>query len=104
MGWKICDRCREIEEGSPAIGDMLRALGEMRQKHHDLVRYATKYRGQPWGKAIEKQYPVEIGNLGNGDNFDHGFHSGVLAGLRFVAAAMTEGVEAAKAKFPELDT
>jgi len=110
VGWKICDRCREIEEGSPAIGDMLRALSEMREKYLDLVWYA---RSSPRDRdaarrraAVKTVYPQEVAELSNpvSGDFHYGFHSGVLAGLRFVAAAMTEGVEAAKAKFADLNT
>jgi hypothetical protein len=121
MGWKVCDRCREIEEGSPpAIGDMLRAVGEMREKHLDLVWYArsnplsrpgdenSRHTAEGWRRHfLEATYPQEVANLSElevGADFHYGFHSGVLAGLRFVAAALTEGVEAAKAKFPDLNT
>jgi len=54
---------------------------------------------------IEEMFPNEVDKLrGESGDFYHGFNSGVLAALRFIYTAATEGEEAAKNAWPELDT
>ena len=54
---------------------------------------------------IEEMLPNEVDKLrGENGDFYHGFNSGVLAALRFVYTAATEGEEAARNAWPELDT
>ena len=54
---------------------------------------------------IEEMFPKEVDKLrGENGDFYHGFNSGALAALRFVYTAATEGEEAARSAWPELDT
>ena len=53
----------------------------------------------------EKDYPDEIKNLQEcEDNWQHGFNSGMLAGLRYTLTCFELGIEQANEWFPELDT
>ena len=55
---------------------------------------------------VEEHHPDDVDSLKCCDcgDFSHGFNSGVLAGLRWVLTAQTEGFEEADNCFPELDT
>ena len=54
---------------------------------------------------VEEMYPDEVDELrGEHGSWSHGFNSGVLAGIRFVLTAASEGPETAEEWWPELDT
>ena len=54
---------------------------------------------------IETLYPYEVNELHNDDsNWQHGFHSGMVAALRYVLTMDELGLEQADEWFPELDS
>lgn len=57
-------------------------------------------------KRIEELYPDEVKDLikGNNRSWEHGFNSGMLAGMRYVLSMAAYGKEDAEADFPFLDT
>lgn len=89
------------------------AIQEMENKYYTLVWYARK---RPEDYAIpgvlreveiaKFKYPDETEALASSDTGDwqHGFHSGMLAALRFVLTAQELGMETAQEWFPELDS
>jgi hypothetical protein len=81
-------------------------------KYNDLVWYVrsksehNKIPGVKENKErIESEYAEEIEKLKSefGD-WEHGFNSGVLAGVRYALALLEYGVEDAIGTFPDLDT
>lgn len=93
-------------------------LVELHRKYDDLVWYA---RADPSSapksakaavmsklKRIREQHPVECGKLvGPSSAWTHGFHSGVLAGLRIAIGLLDNRPsmnELARSSFPDLDT
>jgi hypothetical protein len=85
---------------------------EKQQKYFELVWYARSYKNRNLDVVlehrarIEKLYPNEIANLNDLDSSDwqHGFNSGMLAGLRYVVALTYYGKDYADENFPCLDT
>jgi len=82
------------------------ALEEMMRKYRSLVWFARSDPDnetiQPQQKIVEELFPEEITRLKNGDsNWEHGFNSGMLAGIRF---ALSKNLEKANQFFPDLDT
>jgi hypothetical protein len=81
-------------------------------KYVDLLWYARSkpeninIKGVKENKArIEKAYPDEVKELkGDGSDWQHGFHSGMVAGLRYVLTLKEEGKEQAEEEFPFLDS
>lgn len=56
-------------------------------------------------KEIQELYPEEVVELmEEEDNWQHGFNSGMLAGMRYVMTLMELGQEYADEWFPELDS
>ena len=57
-------------------------------------------------KRIEESYPKEVDSFFNGGNpdWDHGFNSGMLAGMRYILDLVENGKEEADEYFPSLDT
>jgi hypothetical protein len=57
-------------------------------------------------KRIEELYPEEVKDLikGNIRSREHGFNSGMLAGMRYVLSMAVYGKEDAEENFPFLDT
>lgn len=54
---------------------------------------------------IQSLYPTEISDLlEDEDNWEHGFNSGMLAGIRYVLTLMEMGEDQAEEWFPELDS
>ena len=117
--------------------DVLQAIEEMEDKYSQLVWYARKAPASDeeyWGRVpkeiregalnaaaqVAEHFPDEIDLLKNPSTGDwqHGFHSGMLAALRFCLTATYEemiefdgeppmmmgGLEDATELFPELDT
>lgn len=91
---------------------------ELENKYCNLVWYARKNvdKLEKEGRfdiiqtirKLEEKYPEETRNIKsykNGD-WEHGFNSGMLAGMRFVLSLMDrrEGYEVAIEQFPFLDT
>jgi hypothetical protein len=94
------------------LENTLHTVKEMESKYFDLVWYA---RSSPQNdhiegvlenrKRIEESYPTEVNHLIHGEgDWEHGFNSGMLAGMRYVMEAMTYGVQSADESFPFLDT
>lgn len=92
---------------------LLEIITEKEKKYFDLVWYARKNEADRKDKKIskiiekmEKKYPDEIEELLFGENseWDHGFNSGMLAGLRYVMSLDEHGAEHADEEFPMLDT
>ena len=86
---------------------------EIESKYFDLVWYA---RSRPEHEEIPKvlenrqrieaQYPSEIKSLTQGRNpdWEHGFNSGMLAGMRYILDMVDMGKDFADEAFPFLDT
>jgi hypothetical protein len=56
-------------------------------------------------REIQELYPAETENLmGDYGDWEHGFNSGMLAGMRYVMTLLEMGQEYADEWFPELDT
>ena len=54
---------------------------------------------------IEEHYLAEVEALyGEGGDWQHGFHSGMLAALRLVLTSIDQGIDQAVEEFPMLDT
>ena len=54
---------------------------------------------------VVKESPDEAAKLvSDSGDWQHGFHSGMLAGMRYVLALYEDGVEMAEEEFPFLDT
>jgi hypothetical protein len=100
------------------IGEL---VSQMEEKYFDLVWFArrsedallvlTEEGVEPHKEAhaavrkIVSLYPADIQELmQDEDNWQHGFNSGMLAGMRYVLTLMTDGEEVAAEEFPFLDT
>jgi len=93
--------------------EIIDEVKNLESKYFDLVWYA---RSSPQNsdipgvlinrKRIENAYPDELENLIDGDNpdYEYGFCSGMLAGMRYVLGIATYGKEDAEENFPFLDT
>ena len=93
--------------------ELIEEVIKLDKKYCDLVWYA---RSSPKNdhikgvlenrKRIEESYPNEVNNLLNGRNSDweHGFNSGMLAGMRYILDLVENGKEEADEYFPSLDT
>jgi hypothetical protein len=87
-------------------------VSEMEQKYFELVWYARSYKNRNLDVVlehrarIEKLHPNEIAKLNDLDSSDwqHGFNSGMLAGMRYVHSLAYEGKDIAEEDFPFLDT
>lgn len=56
-------------------------------------------------KEIQELYPAEVTELlGDEGDWEHGFNSGMLAGMRYVMTLMSMGEEYAEDWFPELSS
>ena len=97
--------------------EILELVIEKEQKYCDLVWYARKtpdqYNTIPKVKEnvdrIEKLYPTETKNLvSETGDWEHGFNSGMLAGMRYVMTLFDTGPmggkEQADEDFPFLDS
>ena len=93
--------------------ELLQLIVEKEEKYFDLVWYARKseehYNTIPKVKEnvdrIIEQYPEETQNLSSeGGDWEHGFNSGMLAGMRYILTLDSEGKEQADEEFPFLDT
>ena len=110
--WCGCeDKCM-FEDGIEIDDRIIKAIQKMEKKYFDLVWLARKrpedYLRQDILRSIKQVeflYEDEVKELGgeHGD-WQHGFHSGVLAGLRYVLAISDFGIEQAEEEFPFLDT
>jgi hypothetical protein len=92
---------------------ILEEVIKLQDKYCDLVWYA---RSRPEHEEIPKvlenkqrietQYPSEIKSLieGSHPDWEHGFNSGMLAGMRYILDVIHEGKEVAEGFFPSLDS
>jgi hypothetical protein len=86
---------------------------ELSEKYHDLVWFARTSPDNLHIKGVKEnierisnQYPIEIEEYISGENPDwqHGFNSGMLAGMRYVTELFYGDKETADNEFPFLDT
>lgn len=87
------------------------ALADMAGKYGTLVWYArfdpdSQIKGVLIAQMqCEKDYPDEVEALVEcEDNWQHGFNSGMLAGVRYALTCFELGIDQANEWFPELDT
>jgi len=84
----------------------------LESKYSDLVWYA---RSSPKNdhikgvlenrKRIEESYPKEVNQLLHGEtDWEHGFNSGMLAGMRYIVDLFENNKETADELFPFLDS
>ena len=96
------------------IEELIESMEYLESKYQDLVWYARKSnrmrKENPKTRAamlkVERKYPEEITNLTTFEtgDWEHGFNSGMLAGMRYLITQMEEGKEIADKEFPELDS
>jgi hypothetical protein len=92
--------------------ELLENLQQTHDKYVDLLWYARSgpenetIKGVKENKErIEALYPYEVKELhSENSDWQHGFHSGMVAGLRYISTMDELGVEQAKEEFPELDS
>jgi hypothetical protein len=92
--------------------ELLETLQQTRDKYVDLLWYARSgpenetIKGVKENKErIEVSYPYEVKELhSENSDWQHGFHSGMVAALRYISTMDELGVEQAKEEFPELDS
>ena len=93
--------------------EIIDEVKNLERKYFDLVWYARSSSKDDHIKGIkvkrkrvEELYPDEVKNLikRNNQNCDHGFNSGMLAGMRYVLSLAVYGKEDAEEDFPFLDT
>jgi hypothetical protein len=93
--------------------EIIQTVVEMNEKYTDLVWLARtspdNYDIEGVRKnieRIEKTYPKEVELLINGDNpnWEHGFNSGILAGMRYIMDMIDENKDFADSLFPNLDS
>ena len=92
--------------------ELLETIVQQQNKYVDLLWYARSnpkdidIKGVKENKErIEASYPNEVKELQseNGD-WQHGFHSGMVAALRYILTMDDMGKEAADEEFPMLDS
>jgi hypothetical protein len=92
--------------------ELIEEVIKLQDKYCDLIWFA---RSSPENdhiegvlenrKRIEDSYPKEINQLLHGEtDWEHGFNSGMLAGMRYVLSLDSDGKETADEYFPDLDT
>ena len=91
--------------------DILNEVQKLESKYCDLVWYA---RSSPKHdhikgvlenrKRIEESYPSEVESFLDGPDWQHGFNSGMLAGMRYILDLFDNNKEEADEYFPMLDT
>lgn len=100
----------------------IEAMRQKEEKYFDLVWFARKpdiSDEEYWGdtpndiflkaqehiERVKKQYPDDVSEL-SGDNGDwqHGFNSGILAGMRYALELLQGTAAQADEDFPFLDT
>ena len=92
--------------------DVMIHLNGKQEMYNDLVWYARikleniDVAGVKENKErIKESYPEEIKNLmGEFGSWEHGFNSGVLAGLRYASTLLEFGIEDAEGEFPDMDS
>ena len=93
--------------------DIIDEVKNLERKYFDLVWYARSSSKDDHikgikvkRKRIEELYPDEVKNLikRNNRSWEHGFNSGMLAGMRYVLSLAVYGKEDAEEDFPFLDT
>lgn len=93
----------------------LRAIiWEKEEKYFQLVSLARKSKEdratveglEAFCQRTESLYPEEVEKLCCPDEGDwqHGFHSGMLAALRYISTLDSDGYQQAEVEFPMLDT
>lgn len=85
----------------------------LENKYRDLVWYARSLSRNDHIKGVKESreeveinYPEETNSLLNGDypDWDHGFNSGMLAGIRYYLDLNIYGKKEAEESFPCMDT
>jgi hypothetical protein len=92
--------------------DLIKTAVELQDKYVDLLWYARtspenyNIKGVKQNiERIEKLYPKEVDALHSEEgNWQHGFHSGMVAALRYIFTMDDLGKEQADDEFPMLDT
>ena len=93
--------------------EIINEVEKLETKYFDLVWYARsspEHEGIPKvlenKERIENLHSSEIKSLTEGfhPNWEHGFNSGMLAGMRYILDMIGEGKETADEYFPMLDT
>ena len=93
--------------------EIIDEVKNLERKYFDLVWYARSSSKDDHIKGIkvkrkrvEELYPDEVKNLiqGNNRSWEHGFNSGMLAGMRYILSMVAYGKEDAEGDFPFLDT
>lgn len=92
--------------------DLIENASKLETKYSDLLWYARtrpesyNIKGVPEHiERIETEYPNEVEELrGENGNWQHGFHSGMVAALRYVLTLDEIGLEQAQEEFPMLDS
>jgi len=84
-------------------------LTDLEQKYFELVWYARSSSQEDEIKQarrrVKAKYQKEVHELCScTDNWVHGYNSGMLAGIRLIQTAMSEGLTEAMEEFPLLDT
>lgn len=93
--------------------ELIEEVVKLQDKYCDLVWYA---RSSPKNdnipgvlenrRRIEELYLFEVESFLNGGSpdWDHGFNSGMLAGMRYILDLVENGKDEADEYFPSLDT
>lgn len=92
--------------------ELLESISKKEKKYSDLLWFA---RTSPENLSIEgvneklaeieKSYPFEVSQLGGEESdWQHGFHSGMVAALRYILTLDELGLEQAEEEFPMLDS
>jgi hypothetical protein len=76
-------------------------LTPMVSKYFDLVQYG-KTNQESVKKIIEERYPKDIDLLQKNPDWQDGFNSGMLLALQYVMTVHYDGIESAKAEFPNI--
>ena len=93
---------------------LIEEVNQLERKYEMLVWYARKSAEQIAtiedvgiaAREVIRDYPEEVTSLHSplfGD-WQHGFNSGMLAGMRFVYDALKYGIEDAHDSFPDLNS
>jgi len=92
--------------------ELLENLQQKHNKYSDLLWYARtspehiNIKGVKENKKrIEELYPNEVNELqSENSDWQHGFHSGMTAALRYILTMDELGLDQADEEFPELDS
>lgn len=96
------------------LKEAVKLMLENSEKYFELVWYARAnpkkliesecYEGLKAIQDIERKYPEEVIDLGEDDNWLHGFNSGMLAASRLYLEMIEGDIEFALENYPDLDS